>query len=451
MKNNKMNGLVWLKERCLFWLTGYLPDEITAKNAWHNLVDGMCYSAKDGLTQPFMSLFAMKLGASDPMLAFLASSPSLVSLLAQVPSAVITERQDDIKKVMIPWSLAHRINYLIFAVLPFLPIDDLLKAWIFIALVTFMNFPAAIVSTMWTHMMGNIFPSNVRAHVFADRYFLSAIVALVFLVIAGPILDYIPYPYNYSFNFGMGFLALITSTYHLSKLKEPKHESTIALEDAVSLGESTSRSVKNHGPWSGMGIVTKDKPFLGFACSALIMHIGFGVSGAMWPLFYKRQLFMNNTQIGFMSIASTASSVIWYRIVPKIMDRWGAKNTFLLALTLFMPVPLFYSFVKPESLGFIWVISAFDGMASAIYNLSLFNAILAYADDEAHRPSYLAFFNTCVSLPGVILPMIGMQLYIALGSVDVRPIFYISTVVRLSAVVMMFFVLRRKTSFTSVE
>ena len=448
-----MPGLGWLKERSYFWLTSYLPDKTTGKNAWHSLIDGMCYNVMVGLTQPFMNLYAMSLGASDPMLGFLSSWPSLISLIAQVPSALLTERLTNIKSSLLKWCFAHRVNYLIFAILPFLPVDDIVKAWIFIILVTLMNFPAVIVNTMWTHLMGNLFQSNVRAHVFADRNFLTAIVTLVFLVIAGPILDFIPYPYNFSFNFGVGFLALMCSTYQLSRLQEKKSEiKTVTAESVYETEASKSLppiKETKASPWPGMGIVMKDKPFLGFVFAAFVMHIGFGISGAMWTLFYKRQLFMNNTQISFISIASTACSIIWYRFVPRIMDRWGAKNTFLLALALFMPVPLLYSFVQPEWLWLIWLFSAFDGMAGATYNLSFFNTILECSTDESFRPSYLAFFNTCVSLPGVILPMIGMQIYIALGSTDVRPVFYISTIIRLSAVVMMFFILRRKSNEVS--
>jgi hypothetical protein len=100
------------------------------------------------------------------MLGFLAAWPALMGLIAQIPSAIITERTDLKLKPLLAWCWAHRINYLLYAIIPFLPITGIMKAWVFIALVTWMNFPAVVVNTMWTQLMGEIFPIRFRGRIF---------------------------------------------------------------------------------------------------------------------------------------------------------------------------------------------------------------------------------------------------------------------------------------------
>ena len=420
-----------LRERSYYWLTNYLPDKETADNAWFSVIDGMLYTIMVGLTQPFMNLYAMALGASDPMLGFLASWPALVGLLAQFPSAIFTERLHQIRTSLLRWGFAHRINYLFFALIPFLPLSGVNKAWIFIILVTAMNFPAVVVNTMWTQLMGKLFPGRARAQVFADRSFLVSIVTLIFLLISGPILDAIPYPYNFSTVFGIGFLALMASLYSVSRLKEKQVISYSPLDE-----EEQPLPAAKVSPFSGMSSVLKDKPFLALTFALFVMHIGFGISGAMWTIFYRRQLLLSGTEIARISIISTATTVIWYRFVPRIIERVGSKGAFLLGIALYAPFPFLIASVNPENLWPLWFYCIFDGLAGATYNLSFFNVILESAHDEAHRPSYLAFFNTCISLPGVIFPMIGIEIFMRLGGIDARPVFRIAGSVRILAVLL---------------
>ena len=432
--------------RCYFWLTNYLPDKETGDNAWYSVLDGMSYTVMVGLTQPFMNLYAMSLGASDPMLGFLSSWPALVGLIAQVPSAIITERLRSIHRSLLSWAFVHRINYLIYALIPFLPVSGEEKAWLFIILVTWMNFPAVVVNSMWTQLMGKLFPGRERARVFADRSYLTSIITLLFLIIAGPILDSIPFPYNYTTVFGIGFTALMLSLFFLSKIKEKPSETAAVNTEPIPEGEENPDHEEaspslSRSPWSGMGAVLKDNPFLALCFALFVMHIGFGFTSAMWTIFYRRQLMLSSTEIARISIISTTSSVIWYRFVPKVMDKLGSKGALLLGITLFAPVPLANSLATSESLWIIWLIAVIDGMAGSTYNLSFFNVILESAADETNRPSYLAFVNLCTSLAGVIFPIVGMQVYTALGSADVRPLFKISSLIRFSAVLLFFLIL----------
>jgi len=426
-----MTKLRHFRNRSFYWLTNYLADKDTAENAWFSVLDGMLYTIMVGLTQPFMTLYAMSLGASDTMIGFFTSWPSLVSLLAQVPSALITERLQEIKTSLLRWAFVHRLNYLIYALIPYLPISGVNKAWVFILLVTLNNFPGVVVNAMWTQLMGRLFLSRERAKVFADRNFLTSVVTLCFLLVSGSILDLIPYPYNYTLSFSVGFVALMISLFFLSRLKEKPVEPPVA-----SLEEVTTAPAKT-SPWAGMKTVIRDKGFVALTLSLVIMHIGFGFSSALWTIFYRRQLLLSSTQIARISIISTCSSMLYYRLVPKVITKLGNQGTFLLGVLGYAPLPFLYAQVSADNLWFLWAIAVFDGLVGPTYSLSFFNIILDSAQNETYRPSYLAFYNTCISIPGVIFPMIGMQLYLYWGGLSVAPVFYIASGIRFVAVVML--------------
>lgn len=399
------------------WLTGYLPNETLKKNVWFSNLDAAFVAIVMGLTGSFMSVYALKLGASEQMLAVMSSGPALMALLAQVPSAMMTERTVKKKKPILVWVMLHRIWYLVFAIIPFLPVSSVHKAWLFITLVTLMNFPANVANVMWTQMMGEIIPTGNRGRVFGDRNFLAGWFSLGSMMIAGPLLDYIPYPYNYTLLFGLSFISFMISTIYLARMEE------------VMANEAPATSVRSTGVWEGFKLIFKDKQFMSFVLAAFVFNMGFGISSSMWTINYVRDLHLTNTQIAFASILSSLATTLSYPFWGRTIDRIGSKSVYLISLFIFIFRPWIQAIVTPETLWLMWWFSFATGIAQSGFNLSQFNTLLVVAPDPNKRPSYLAFFNIAVQTVTFIFPMIGVQIYKALGN-QVAPVFYLSTVIR---------------------
>ncbi|NLN84279.1 MAG: MFS transporter [Firmicutes bacterium] len=397
-------------------LVGYLEGKTMQNNALYSIADGMAYSIMTGLTGAFMGVFALSLGASDQMLGFLAAWPALVGLIAQIPSAIITERTEKKLKPLLAWGFAHRINFLFFAMIPFIPLSSITKAWLFILLVTWMNFPAVVVNTMWTQMMGEIFPIRHRARVFGDRNFILGWVSLGSMILAGPLLDFLPYPINYSILFGLSFLGLMVSLYYLSKVEEIEVEVQI-------------KDDKKQKPLDGMKEVFKDKKFLHFTAGSFLYYIGFNISAPMWTLLHVRILHLSNTQIALVAILNAATATIFFRFWGRVSEKLGNEQVYFIGLLIFLLQPWLHVYVNKNRLWLLYALAVANGVASSAFQLSQFNTLLSVAPNPQVRPSYMAFYNMLMQSTGFIFPMLGIAVYGFVGQ-QINPVLYLSSISR---------------------
>lgn len=395
--------------------TDYASDETCRRNIIYSLLDGMAYTVMVGLTTPFLGVYAVKLGATDFMLGLLSSLPALVAVLSQLPAAFITNSNSQRLPVVLRAAFFHRLGYLLFALIPFLPGE--IRAWTFVLLLAAINFPSVVAGVAWTTMMGEIFSKDIRGRVFGDRNMILAWITMLSTLAAGRWLDLWKFPFNFQSLFVVAFAFLMLSLHLLSKLQENKEVS-----------RAKANSFKN------FAAVFRHKPFVGFMVSIFIMQLGFSVSAAMWTILYVRILGLSNSWIGAFSIISQAASALSYRWWGRFADRSGNLKVLLISMLLFMPQPVLYGFAR----GLIapWVIlvlSAISGFAGAGFSLTSFNALLEISPEE-ERPGYIAVYNTINSLPGFLLPLVGVAIYQASSIITV---FAIASLIRLIAVALL--------------
>lgn len=390
------------KGRITRYFTYFSGDPIIRRNILNNIWDGAWYSVMVGLTTSFMGVYLLALGGSDSMLGLLSSLPALVTLVAQFPAAMITERRTSRLHVVVPFGLAFRFGYLLFALIPFLPIPAIYRAWLFVLLLSLINFPGTVSGVAWTAMMGDIFPGELRGRIFSDRNMLLGIVQLSATLLAGPLLDKLPYPYNFSLVFSLSFVALLISTRYLRRIIE--RPATKELPGARRRGLAQ---------WQGTGAALRDRGFLMFMVAMFIVHSGFNVSNAMWTILYVRVIGLSRTFIGLLSVFSQVMSVLSYRWWGRLADRVGYRLALFISILGFVPQPWLHSFVRTA-----WPLvplSLLSGFTGAGFNLILFNALLGLSPDERTRPSYIAVFNTAINLTACLAPVIGVAIYQAAG------------------------------------
>ena len=401
-----------------YLFSAYAGEERTRHNILNSIWDGAWYSVMTGLTASFMGVYALSLGASDTMLGWLSSLPALIALLSQIPAAVITERQPQRLKVLVPFSLVFRSGYLLFAFIPLLPLTPTVRAWVFIALVSLINFPGAVANVSWAAMMGDIFPTTLRGRIFSDRNMLLGIVTMLCTLSAGPLLDSIRYPYNFMTLFIVSFTALMFSTWYLLKIKENPPAVT------------TIKSVPTR--WSGIRQTLQDKNFLFFAIALFVVHLGFNISAAMWTILHVKVLLLSKTYIGAITVISQLVSVLTYRWWGRFADKYGPKLALFLSIALFMPQPWLHNFiVRPWPL---IPLSILNGFAGAGFGMVLFNVLLDISPDEKARPSYIAVFNTMMGITGFVTPLLGVALY---QTTNMATVFTVASLLRLGGMVLM--------------
>lgn len=360
-----------------------------------------------GLVNPFLGVFALRMGASEYELGLLTSLPALTSLISQVPGAYMVNRSSSRLRVSLQTTLIHRLSFLVYLIVPFFGPK---RALIFVLVVAAGNFFANASGLAWTSLMGDLFPTHLRSRIFSDRNMVLGFVTMAASMVAGPVLDSIREPLNFQVLFFASFVALMLSYWAQSKLVEPNR--VPALRSEVS---------RSHVSYAA---AFKDKPFVWFTVSLLIMHTGFNVSASMWTLLYVNRLNLSNSWISAISIISGLASALTYRMWGRWTQKFGNMLMLLAACAVFMPQPVLH----------VWVNSAWplvplnlaSGFGGAGFNLAQFNALFEISTPES-VPTYLALFNTVVYTTAFISPIVGVFLYRA---ISMNFVFTLSTIIR---------------------
>ncbi|MGI6643748.1 MAG: MFS transporter [Bacillota bacterium] len=218
-------------------ICNYIEDETTKHNAVMSIMDGVTFSIMTGLTQPFWGAFAVKLGATDYMLALLSSLPALITLAAQIPAAMIIDKYDTRLKPTLIAATSSRVAYLLFALLAVIPGPGLIKAWMFILIFALRNFPGTMCDTAWTSMMGEMFDSRLRGRIFSERSMMTTLFSLLATVVAGPFLDATPWPWNY----GILYTGLFCGSHDIGILSHSPERISFASERTFYCSHGLSR------------------------------------------------------------------------------------------------------------------------------------------------------------------------------------------------------------------
>lgn len=397
------------------FITYVTPDETSRHNIINNLWDGLFFSVMTGLALPFLGVYAIALGATDFMLGLLTSLPALMALLSQFPAAFIVDSRRYRLRISLVFGFFNRVGYFIFAVIPFLP--TFWRPWVFIVFLTLINFPGVVAGTAWTTMMGEIFEVRIRGRIFGDRNMVLAIVTMVFTFIAGKWLDTVMFPYNFQALFVVSFIALMISLRFQSKLIERP-----LVEGEVDLRTNSFLALKS---------ALRNKPFMAFVMAAFVLHLGFNINTAMWPILYVRVLQVSNAWIAAFSIISGAVSAMSFRWWGRLGDRKGNRWVFLLTMLVYMPLPIIYGLARGPEL--VFVMSAASGFANAGFNLISFNALLEISPDK-ERASYVALYNTMNGITAFLMPMVGVAIY---HRANMMTVFVIASLFRVIAILIM--------------
>lgn len=407
-------------------ICSYIPGGAEKRNAHVSIKDGMLFSVMSGLTGPFWGAFAVKLGATDYTLALLSSLPALVSLVAQVPSAVFVERYENRLRPTIVSAAASRAFYLLFAVLILLPIPGPTKALTFVLMFSLMNLPGTMAGIAWTSMMGDMFASSIRGRFFGERNMLCTLVSLLATLVSGPFLDAVPWPANYIVLYVVSFAMVMGSLYYLTKHEDPPLKR-----------DRTSKA-------SGLSAFTRpfaDKAFMRFLTAVFAIHMGFHIPASLWTILWVKEMGLPNTWLGAFSMGSGLMSFLTYKAWGHWSEKHGNMKVLVATALAHMPFPLLYAHFRSPYV--YLVINLAGGFAGAGMNLSLFNSLLDVSPTDG-RPAYIAVYNVAIGLSGVVWPFLGVWMYRAVGMTSALDISTVARVIGMTAAVLLVSEGRRK-------
>jgi MFS family permease len=353
----------------------------------------MAFSVMTGFFNPFMSVFAIALGATNYMVGLLVSLPALAGMIGQALGALLAGGARRQLPIVVVWAALSRAFFLLFALLPFLPAP---QAWIFVLAVGLMNLPGSVAGLAWTALMQKLFPPRRRGEIFGQRNAFISAVTLSATAVGGWVLTVLPFPANYT-TLNLASLAfLAVSLGYLTTLREP-----LSPEQAEPRRKVADRVRQ------AMRRLRANRPFTTFLGAMAAFWFGLFLPQALYPILFVREMHMPPFWIGLLYSAGGLSAVLTYRFWGRFSDRHGHLRTLALCATARPLHGLLYCFVQaawtPSAIEFV-----FAGFVSG-FDLSAFNSILELAPPE-DSSTYIAVFNIVNGLLVLSAPLLGVWL-----------------------------------------
>jgi MFS family permease len=255
----------------------------------------------------FLSVYAIRVGATPTELGWLTAGPPLGMLIASVISVWWRARfPDSIRAILLP-SLLFRFSFLLLALTPLFP-TAYQPLWLIIA-VTLPSLPQGISNIMFMGLLKETTPQSRMTLLFGRRTLAVNIALGAGALGFGLMLEQIPYPWNYVAMFGFAFLAAMLSQWHLTNLRPLPEEATPAPPP------TTQHQVQ---PW-------REPRFRTLTIVSVVSHIAFF---AVAPVMALRLVEGLGAGEGFMAIfsvvelaAAAGVAVFITRIVSRVGNR----------------------------------------------------------------------------------------------------------------------------------
>ncbi|MBX3065358.1 MAG: MFS transporter [Anaerolineae bacterium] len=393
-----------------FIRTTAMPADVHARNIRHLYLE-IGYASILGAIVSFTSAFAIRLGASNEMIALMTSIPAMVAAIFSIPSARFLETRKNRRHWMWGSLLLLRIGYGLIALLPIIIPHRLTAATWLILWVIALNLPAIFFTNGFQAALADIIPEKKRAFVLSRRSIIWS-VGLVFMsALAGFWLDWFPggFPGNYQLLYLIGFLTALGSNFYLNKIVFPEQ---IDPQATPKRGTAPLQppAQATHTP---MRIT---QPMRRLLVNSLIYQIGLTIAAPLFNVYYINRLAATDGWIGINSAAASVGVIIgylmWERLLRKRSFSWGLRMATTFTWLFPVGIALF------PDLTIIILLNFVVNMLHPGVDLSTFNTLYKLAD-PAHKAMAMSWYNTVINISAFAAPLVGAALA-NIPAIDIR-------------------------------
>jgi len=226
----------------------------------------------------------------------------------------------------------------------------------------------------------------------------------VAVLVVGRAIDIIGYPLGYQVVFALAFALALIEIWVFTRLEEEPPSAAVpaAPERRVPV-LSLSGLARD---------LATEKRFVRYTLASMGFYLAWQSAWPLFSLYQVRVLGANNTWVSILNLANTGGSIFGYGFWARHAERNGNLKTLFTASAGIFIVPTVYAF--SHSLYNIAFWNLATGLIFSGVNLSLFNALLEMTP-EARKTTYIAYYNTAITITAVIAPLIGVGLLNLLG------------------------------------
>jgi MFS family permease len=378
------------------------------------VLDGGAYAAMMGLTQNYITPFALTLHATAVQIGLLTSAPGFTIAFSQLAAPGLVDRAGNRKRLILPAVFVHALTWLPVFLLPYFFQSS--GVWWLIGLITVSSVADALANPPWGSMMADLVHEDLRGRYFSFRGRIAGVIALVTSFIAGAVLQlttgntYV----GFAIIFGGALFSRLVSLYFLARMYEPP----IARErdDAPSV----LQIVKHLGA-SNLGR---------FTLYVSLMYFGMMIAGPFFTVFMLRDLHFSYVTFTIINTASAISTLVFLPFWGRRADRAGNVKIVRITTCLMPFIPLLW--LVSANPGFLMAVNVFSGFVWAGFSLATTNFVYD-ASESGSRTKHIAVFNSIAWLALAVGALVGGYLVPRLPELlgyEIRSLFVISGVVR---------------------
>ncbi|MDH5524641.1 MAG: MFS transporter [Desulfobulbaceae bacterium] len=353
-----------------------------------SIYDGISHSVMLGAGETYLGAFGIFLRATTLQIGLLATLPLLFEAIAQWISALTLDRIRSRRTVIFCWALFQGILWLPVALLPFFFGPGSVATISLICLTTLNHIASGFIHPVWSSLMGDLVPIDIRGRFFGNRNRFTGMSSFVSLLLAGSVLHFFKSAELAAFGFLAVFiiamLARFCSAAWVRRYDDPPYH--VQPEDVFSFWQFLRRA-----PKSNFAKYTFFFAFTNFSVS---------FSSPYFALYMLRDLQFSYLEFTAISGMATMFQFLTFRYWGGISDRFGNKKILTLCSWGIGIVPLFWLF--SQNLFYICAIQIYAGLVWAGFSLAAANFIYDACSPpkRARCVAYRSLINSVFVLAG---------------------------------------------------
>jgi MFS family permease len=342
--------------------------------------DGVSFSVMMGAGETYIGPFGIFLKATTLQVGLLATLPQLFGAIMQFLGARAMPRFRSRRKIIFSGVMFQALVWIPMALMFFFLGKGSSSVYFLIGLVILYRGANGIVNPIWSSLIGDIVPPEIRGRYFGHRNRLTGMASFISLLLAGLILSLFEKQHaveiGYLTIFLVAFLARADSARWIAKYSDP--ELVILPEEMFTFRQFLRRSPHSN--------------FAKFVFFFGAINLAVTFSGPYFSLYMLRDLHFSYLQFTAVTAAATITQFFTFGYWGQLSDRFGNKKILNICGWGVTIVPLLW--LISSHIGVLMLIQVYAGLVWAGFNLASGNFLF-----DAVTPPKRAL---CVAYQGLI-------------------------------------------------